>query len=114
TYISIKTISLDQKDHEVQVYFGASTAIAVNEEHQVVAAEGGLNSTLNYLKAGTTDQPLLEKKGDDLRIDWGHMYVATAKGAHATHTISSPFEELDPFALKPAQEESSSGTGLQL
>src|SRR5690606_23669966 len=49
TYISIKTISLDQKDHEVQVYFGASANIATNEPEQVVTAEGFSTSTLNIL-----------------------------------------------------------------
>jgi hypothetical protein len=28
------------------------------------------------LKAGSREQPVLEKRGDDLRIDWGHLYVA--------------------------------------
>src|SRR5690606_37234105 len=75
SYISVKAISLDGQDHMVQVYFGASTTIAANEEEQMITAEGSSTTTLSYLKAGTTDQAILAKKGDDLRIDWGHMYV---------------------------------------
>src|SRR5690606_18945196 len=114
TYISIKTISQDLKDHEVQVYFGASAHIATNEEEQIVNAEGLSTSTLNYLKAGTKDQPVLEKKGDDLRIDWGYMYVAAAHELNPVQTISTSFEERDPFATRPGEPEISVGTGLTL
>ena len=34
---------------------------------------------LLILKGGTKEQPILQKKGDDLRIDWGYLYVAGSK-----------------------------------
>lgn len=114
TYISVKAVSLDKEIHEVQVHFGASSSIATHEEDQVITAEGNTSSTLNFLKAGTTDQPVLEKKGDDVRIDWGYVYVAVAKNTGANQFITSPFEETDPFNIIQDQHESSSGTGLLL
>ena len=40
---------------------------------------GGSGETgeLVALKIGSQDQPVLGTKGDDLRIDWGYLYVAT-------------------------------------
>ena len=114
TYISIKIKSRDNKDHEVQVYFGASTNIATNDDVQVVVAEGFSDHTLNYLKAGTQEQPVLEKKGDNLRIDWGYMYVAAAQNLNPLQTISSSFEEIDPFTTRTNDTKISVGKGLML
>ena len=81
----------------MQVYFGACSSIATNEEHQVITAEGASSARLNFLKAGTTEQPVLEKRGDDVRIDWGYLYVAVPKNTEAIQFVTSAFEETDPF-----------------
>jgi hypothetical protein len=89
SYISFKVRSNDNKTHDAQVYFGASTAIAVNEPVQKVRAQKYASGTLNILKAGTVEQPVLQKRGDDLRIDWGYMYVAAPRSANAIQSITS-------------------------
>jgi len=76
SYITYSVRSNDGKTHDVQVYFGASTNIAVNTPEQEVVTDAYTGLQLNILKAGTKEQPVLQKKGDDLRIDWGYMYVA--------------------------------------
>jgi len=76
SYISYKLNSNDGKPHEAEVYFGASSSIAVNEVSQAVTASQYVSGKQSFLKAGTKEQPVLQKRGDDLRIDWGYVYVA--------------------------------------
>jgi hypothetical protein len=97
SYISYKVRSNDNKRHNIKVYFGASSDIAVNKPTQEVAAELYTTSKLSILKAGTIDQPVLKKKGDDLRIDWGYMYVAVPKTANAEQYITHGGEMGNPF-----------------
>lgn len=89
SYISYKVKSNDAKPHDVRLFFGASTDIATNLQNQEVLAQNVSTDQLSVLKAGTIEQPVLAKKGDDLRIDWGYMYVATPKSAKAIQYISS-------------------------
>ena len=89
SYVSFKVHSNDNKQHDVQVYFGASTDIAVNEPVQNVTAQKYASGNLSILKAGTAEQPVLQKKGDNLRIDWGYMYVAAPKSSDAIQSITS-------------------------
>ncbi|MEO7802080.1 MAG: DUF5127 domain-containing protein, partial [Ginsengibacter sp.] len=72
SYISAKVSANDGASHDVQLYFGASTDIAVNTPLQEVKAQQYAAKGLSILKAGTTEQAVLQKKGDDLRIDWGY------------------------------------------
>lgn len=89
SYVSFKVHSNDNKQHDAQIYFGASTAIAVNEPVQNVIAQKYTSGNLNILKAGTVEQPVLQKKGDNIRIDWGYMYVAAPKMANVQSITSS-------------------------
>ncbi|HTD42204.1 MAG TPA: DUF4965 domain-containing protein [Mucilaginibacter sp.] len=97
SYITYKVRSNDGKSHNVKVFFGASTTIAVNKPDQEVAAESADDSKLSILKAGSVKQPVLKKKGDDLRIDWGYMYVAVPKSVNASQYITSEKEIGNPF-----------------
>jgi len=87
SYITYKVKANDKKAHEVEVLFNASTNISVNIPSQEVRAELSNFGPLSILKAGTTQQPVLQKKGDDLRIDWGYMYVATPMSNGATQYV---------------------------
>ena len=89
SYISYKISANDAKAHEARLLFSASTDIATNLQSQEVMAQSVASNNLSVLSAGTTEQPVLAKKGDDLRIDWGYMYVAVPKKANATQYISS-------------------------
>jgi len=81
TYITYELRSSDGKRHNVALYFDAAPEIAVNEPRQVVEWEMADSGNLSALKIGSKDQPVLAKKGDDIRIDWGYFYVAAQKSA---------------------------------
>ena len=100
SYISYKVRSNDDAQHDVQVYLGASTALVVNLPVQEVAAQKYSTDKLAVLKAGTKEQAVLAKKGDDIRIDWGYVYIATPKGNNITQSITATTEGTKSFAGK--------------
>jgi hypothetical protein len=87
TYISYKARSNDQKAHDVEVFLQVSSALAVNIPAQEVSAEQYASEKLSILKAGSKQQKILGKKGDDLRIDWGYIYVAASSAPTLTQQI---------------------------
>lgn len=112
TYTSYTVTSNDGKQHDVKVFFGASTGIAVNNPGQEIVAEKLGTNTLSLLKAGTVEQPLLKKRGDDLRIDWGYMYVAAPKTENAVQYITTSQRAVSSFA--EGDEKSTETKGQQL
>jgi hypothetical protein len=88
SYIDFSISSNDGNTHEAQLYFGASSAIAVNNPAQEVNAQAYTAGGRVILKAGSAEQPVLQKKGDDLRIDWGHLYISVPSGTGARQWIS--------------------------
>ncbi len=95
SYVSVKVKANDGKNHAVELSFGASTDIACNVSSQEVSANKYVANNLSILKAGTTEQSILKKKGDDLRIDWGYIYVAVANNKNISQFISDnakPFQ----------------------
>jgi hypothetical protein len=88
----------DGKTHDVQLYFGASTNLSVNTPFQQVTGVKKNINGLAILKAGTTAQNVLQKKGDDLRIDWGYMYVAVPGSMNAKQSITTEDTFLSAFS----------------
>ena len=86
-YINYEVVSTDGKSHKVEVYFEATPEWAVNELNQEVEVTSGKTGNINFLKTGTTEQPVLEKKGDNVRIDWGYFYLASPETANHTLAI---------------------------
>lgn len=77
SYISFGVKANDGKKHGVSVYQGMSTNLAVNQPSQTVQTTCYAHNGLLIGKAGTTDQPVLQARGDNVRIDWGYAYIAT-------------------------------------
>ena len=81
SYLTFAARSRDGKSHAVEVFFGASATLATNTAGQEVRNEWDQTTGLRWLNVGTTQQPVLQRKGDNVRIDWGYAYVAVPKTA---------------------------------
>jgi hypothetical protein len=84
TYVTWDLKALDGRDHSAQVYFDASGELTVTERTQVLMGTVERIRGLSTLKMGSKDQAVLGKKGDDLRIDWGYLYLASKQAAVAS------------------------------
>ncbi|MBO9204095.1 MULTISPECIES: glutaminase family protein [Niastella] len=102
SYITAIVQSNDGKVHTAQVYISIPTALCTNKQeqdvymYQYVTPEG-----LEVVKAGTKEQPVLQKKGDDLRIDWGYVYLAAKQVPNTTVVIRIDSTSLIPDGPKP-------------
>jgi hypothetical protein len=114
SYITYAVKSNDEKKHEVQLYFGASTNIAVNVPSQEVITKKYSGDGLTILKAGTKAQPILQKKGDDLRIDWGYMYLATPQDEKAATYITTSPQSIASFVNQQQSSTATEGRSLFL
>ena len=82
SYVTFSAKSTSGDAHDVSVYLDADADLAVNTPTQVVTTQAGTAGSLTTLRVGTVEQPVLETRGDDQRIDWGYFYLAsTAKTA---------------------------------
>lgn len=88
TYISFEVVSKDGKKHDVSIYVDCSGEWAVNTPEQEVAWSRCRLGAINAVRIGTTGQPVLAKRGDDLRIDWGYLYLAIPGNANGDQAIS--------------------------
>lgn len=84
-YLSYQVKSLDGKEHDVQIYMDATPLWAMNQPGQEMdmSVYNGNEGSVAYSKVGTVEQPILQKKGDDVRIDWGYFYLAAGKRPNA-------------------------------
>jgi len=97
SYINYHVASNDGKKHDVQIYFETTPEWAVNEPSQEVVVVKGETGGVSYLKTGTTAQPILQKKGDNIRIDWGYHYLAIPKTGRSYATIDEYFASKEAF-----------------
>ncbi|HTE20358.1 MAG TPA: DUF4965 domain-containing protein, partial [Armatimonadota bacterium] len=79
-------------------YFDATGEWVVNEPSQPVVWSRPEVAGLDVLRIGTQEQPVLAKAGDNLRIDWGHLYVARPSRDLGEEVIASDRGARDAFA----------------
>jgi hypothetical protein len=88
TYLTWQVKSTDDQPHEVALYYDNSAELAVNDPKQSVAWSRPEVAGLKVMQIGSKDQPVLQKAGDNLRIDWGYLYVAVPAGEKVSTVIA--------------------------
>ena len=71
TYLTWAVRSSDGRGHAVQLSVDMSAQLAVDNQHQSVVWGTSRVGDMTVMHIGTSQQPMLEKAGDNLRIDWG-------------------------------------------
>ncbi|MBZ5497195.1 MAG: DUF4965 domain-containing protein [Acidobacteriia bacterium] len=89
TYLIWNVRSTDSRNHKVSLYFHCAVQLAVNMPDQQVVWSRAKVGDLDVLRAGSREQPVLAKSGDNLRIDWGYLYVAGARQEVSSSAITS-------------------------
>jgi hypothetical protein len=89
TYVTWTTQSKDGKEHSVSLYFDASGQLAVDSTAQEVVASRLQFGAVTALRVGSEQQPILQKAGDFIRIDWGYLYVVAPPAAGTDQVIAT-------------------------
>ncbi|PRD49067.1 glutaminase [Sphingobacterium haloxyli] len=94
SYISYEVVATDGKQHDVTIHQEVSSDIAVYmPDQQEVEASAYQDGELSVLKTGTVEQPILQKAADDMRIDWGYLYVVAPSGNGVRQYISGAADD---------------------
>ena len=99
-YISYQARSTDKKEHDVQVYIETTPQLSINEMSQPTKANVIKRNGLNYIQAGSINQPITGRKGDLICIDWGYAYLAGKNGANTTVSLGEYEKMKATFAQK--------------
>ena len=99
TLVTWKVRSSDGKPRDVKIYFDASAEMCVDSPEQSVVGVRESTKALDILKFGTSEQNVLGKSGDNVRIDWGYFIVATDK-EQAQSRLTSETEARASFLEK--------------
>jgi hypothetical protein len=78
SYLRWQVESRDYRAHQVSIYYSAAANLAVHSTDQEVVWGRETVGPVQALRVGTRDQPVLQRKGDATRIDWGYLYLASA------------------------------------
>jgi hypothetical protein len=83
-YLTWNVTSTDGRPHSVSLLLDVSPLVAVNSEDEEVTWGRSKMPGIEVLRVGSRDQRVLNRGGDNLRIDWGYFYLAVPDEENAT------------------------------
>jgi len=96
SYIATKICAKDGKEHRFSLHLIADDELCLDHKGQWgTCFSHGETDSFQWGRVGSLPQDILNKSGDDLRIDWGYLYLAVKKdNSFRSHTTQLPSEEL--------------------
>ena len=88
TYLTWEVSAADGKSHQAALFLSVDPRVAVNTPDQEVTWSRSRTQGLEVLSAGSRDQRVLNRSGDNLRIDWGYFRLGVPDGPNATLALS--------------------------
>lgn len=88
TYLTWSARAADGATHKVSILLDVDPVIAVNDRSQRVISFRNQTEKLTVLSVGSRDQNILNRSGDNLRIDWGYFHLAIPKDENSTLAIT--------------------------
>src|SRR5262249_17453649 len=82
-----------------ETYLDVGGELVVNTPDQSVVWSRESIQNLEVLKVRSKEQPVLGKAGDDLRIDWGCLYIAAQQKQQPTLAQSPALDSRKRFAV---------------
>ena len=112
TYLTWDVSSTDGAAHDVSLYLDCDPVLALNEATQQVVWSRAQAGPLTVLSAGSQDQRVLARYGDNLRIDWGYFSLAVpptgkpllanaADSRHSSIRVLFPLQTISKCPRKP-------------
>lgn len=79
SYMAVSWRALDGAKHDVRIEVKVREDICLNKVHQSPVVTESLSiGDIRAVKMGNSVQNVLNRSGDDVRIDWGYFYLAVA------------------------------------
>jgi hypothetical protein len=96
-YLTWTLTSTDGRPHTVDLLVDASPLLATNTPDQDVVWGRAKLPGMDVLRVGTTEQRMLGRAGDNLRIDWGYFFLAVPNQEGAS--VSTAFKAISTFQM---------------
>ena len=85
TYIIWDARAIDGREHNIRFYLDATSHLVVNRVDERAMWSRHELGDMKVARLGSTEQKVLPRAGDDLRIEWGYLYFAApAQGGRVT------------------------------
>ena len=82
-YLKLSYEARDGRKHDVSFSVSVSEEICLNTAGQMPVVREAVDFTVPCMRMGASEQRVLNRSGDDVRIDWGYFYLAV-KGEGAS------------------------------
>ncbi len=113
TYLSWTVAATDGSAHNVEVLLDASPDLATSYPGQPVTTSRARTQRTDVLSVGSRDQQVLNRSGDDLRIDWGYFRIAVLHDETATLATGTRLLRSFATGALPQEDDLSVPTGLE-